>query len=413
MSCFCIYFFNFICYTIITMNNNIKFVLHTIFHASAVVLSSGAVIQAFMLYLGISEGDISLYSSLIQFAQVSMMLVFAFVGDKFKTVKKIIFLFALALPSLFIFLLIAVSPLTPTLESKYLVILIGSILVNLVLGAYNVLCYKLPYSIINMSDYGHLTAIGGILAGILSITLTSLLSYFTANFDYLLVISIAFILGAVLWTLSALFIKFCKEIELPQTEEKAKTSFISFIKQPVFYKLLPAHIFRGIANGIFLLVAVIGASDGVLNSQTIIALSLVTSISSMVGNWLYSVLERKIKPDKLIILSALLFALTVLGLGIFKDLWLYFTLFFIANASNVVLGVCVPVIVVQRVDYEYIGKYTSWRMLLFTGASALPGLFLGSMLESVSSLLPLTICALLMFVACLMYSVIEKKPLQK
>ncbi len=396
------------------MNNNVKYILQSTFNAVAILLSSGAIAQAFMLYLGISENQISVYSSLIQFAQVSAMLVFAFVGDKFSAVLKVTFPFAVALPSLFLFFLIASSPLTPTIDSKYIVILVGSIIVNLALGSYNVLCYKFPYFIINMSDFGSLTALSGIFSSVASISVTSLLSYLTSVFDYLLVISIAFIVGAILWLLGAIFIKLYKELPQPQHDERKKdVSLISFIKQPIFYKLLPAHILRGIANGIFMLVAVIGAFDGVLDSQTIIVLSLITSVSSMIGNLLYSILERKIKPDKLIILSAVLFALSVFGLGFFRDLWLYLTLFFIANASNIVLGICVPVIIVDRVDYEYIGKYTSWRMLLFTGASALPGLFLGAMLESVSSLLPLAICAITMIVACVLYSVIKntnKKP---
>ena len=61
---------------------------------------------------------------------------------------------------------------------------------------------------------------------------------------------------------------------------------------------------------------------------------------------------------------------------------LFFVFYFLAYAGVTAFGNCVPVLVFQRLPKDVIGKYTAWRMLLFTLGNAIPGFFMNTLLDT-------------------------------
>ena len=107
----------------------------------------------------------------------------AFTADKFKNLKKVVAICFFILPTIFLAMISISAGLFTGENSIYGVILAGSIICNLALGLYNVLTYKLPYSIFNINDYGRIGSVVGILSGVISIGVSFLLSYCVGKFD--------------------------------------------------------------------------------------------------------------------------------------------------------------------------------------------------------------------------------------
>ena len=315
-------------------------------------------------------------------------------------------------------MILAASGFFQTVSSKYAVIFIGSVITNLLLGFYNIFCYKLPYYIFDMKNYGKLMAVSGFCYSGISVGFTALVTFLTKKFNYLSVTVAAFWISALFFVISAVltFSYKLKEIEnegKKQTENENQSAPApvgnTIYKQALFYKTLPAHLLRGIGTGIFLLMSVIGIYGGILNTQTAVALTFIYAASSATGNLLYSVGLKWINDRKILTLSGLFFLFAVPVCGISTNLILFYVFYFIANALNITLGIGVPAVVVQTVDYAYIGTYTSWRMLIFTLGIALPGFFLEPMMKATGIFIPLLISGVCICVSCFMYGLYLKE----
>lgn len=392
------------------MANNKKYILHSCLNSTTQVLFTGAIVQTFLLYIGLKAGQVSVYTSVLQIAQVLAMLPLCVVGDKIKRVRTIVASVLYFLPVIFLSFLFIGSPILNSVQTKYAIALISGAIVFLAYGVYNVFCYKLPYFIIDMQQYGKISSISGSISGTISILLTFLISTLVKTFDYLAVMSVFFVIGIILCVVSA---SVCLSFQLhkpnvtqPTTES---VSFKALFKLPVFYKLIPAHVIRGIGNGIITLAVVIGSHEKILNTQTATTAAFLVSVATVVGYLLYTLTENKLGTNGLLFFSGVLLAVTAPLCVCFGSLYLFFVFFTLNNLFNIIYGMAVPVIITKIVPFEMIGKYTSARMLLFTFGSALPGFFMESLLDWASGTITLLIGGFFILVSCLLYSFVAKK----
>ena len=392
------------------MKNEKKYLIFNCLVTTAQLLYTGAVVQNFLLYIGLSAGQVSVYTSVLQIAQVGAMFPLCFFGDKVKRVRTLIASILYFLPIVFLSFLFIASPILKTVQAKYVIALIVGAIVYLAYGVYNVFCYKLPYYIIDMQKYGKLASIGGMISGALGIFITFLMNTLVEHFDYLAVTCSFFVLGAVLYIVSATF---CFRFKLHKphfaNESQQEVSFKELFKLPVFYKLVPAHILRGIGNGIITLVVVIGTDVGILDTKTAVTAAFLYSVATVVGYFVYTFTEDKLGANGLLFLSGALTAVSAPFCVCFGNLYLFFVFYAINNICNIVYGMAVPVIVTKIVPFEMMGKYTSARMLLFTFGSALPGFFMGGLLKLVGGTLTLLIGGIFLLSSCILYALVAKK----
>lgn len=392
------------------MNNEKKYLIFNCFTGCAQLLFTGAVAQNFLLYIGLSVGQVSVYTSVLQVAQVLAMLPLCVFGDKMKRVRAVNAIILYFMPIIFLSFLFIGSPILKTAQAKYAIALIVGTVVYLAYGVYNVFCYKLPYYLFDMQKYGKISSIGGMLSGSIGIFITFLMSTLVKRFDYLAVTSCFFILGILFYigaaTLCCLF-----KLHKPHFEHETKqtASFKGLFKLPVFYKLIPAHVLRGIGNGIVLLAVIIGSDTGILNTETAVTASFLYSVATVVGYFIYTLSEKKLGSNGLLFYSGALTAVTAPLCVCFGNLETFFIFYSLNNIFNVIYSMAVPVTITKIVPFEMMGKYTSARMLLFTFGSALPGFFMESLLSSVGGTATLLIGGVFLLASCLLYSIVAIK----
>ena len=69
-----------------TTSNKLKYYLHGIFSHIILLLTSGAVVQSFLLEKGLTEESIGIYISAIQIVSVVVMLLYSMVADNIKNI---------------------------------------------------------------------------------------------------------------------------------------------------------------------------------------------------------------------------------------------------------------------------------------------------------------------------------------
>ena len=82
--------------------NYLKYGSVSILHAIALLISSGTVVQTFMILFGVANGKVEVYSSITLIVQVAAMAACAFTADKFKNLKKVVAICFFILPTIFL-----------------------------------------------------------------------------------------------------------------------------------------------------------------------------------------------------------------------------------------------------------------------------------------------------------------------
>ncbi len=396
--------------------NNVKYFLIQILHSTALLFATGAIIQTFLLTMGVDMDRVSVYASIVQVVQVVAMIVCLFFGDGVKNIKRFLTCIYLVLPVIFIVELTVLLTGLKNTDWIYTLVLIGSIVANFVLGLNNVVCYKMPYFVIDMNDYGKISSFSGIFSGGIGIAVTSLLSLCVQLYDYRLVMSVAFCIGTVLWIITAILnhsykLKKPLEEENSQETETLKIRIIKTLgvmKHPVFLKTLVPHILRGVGLGIISLAVVLGTADSILNTETATTVALLTSLGAIVGYVVYLFMEKRLRVSVLLSISGILLAVSLPFMTLFQNLIFFYVLYFVGYTLITVVNMCVPVLVYDCVPYEIMGSYTSLRMMLFTLGQALPGFFMGALIGAIGTFGVLIIAGLSFVVSSVWFSLVLK-----
>ena len=369
-------------------NNVIKYKVISMLHTTATFLSSGAIIQTFLLWIGVSNSKVEFYTSYVLVFQCVTMLIFALVADKVKNVKSTIGICRFIFPVIFVALAVVLLFNIRETDTVFWVVLAGSAICNLALGIYNIVTYKLPYYIYRIEDFGRISSVTGILGSVVGVGASFTLSIFISHFDYRIVMSVAFLLGAALWLACAILNSSYKTIRTKETEvaDKKKESLKEFLTYPAFYKSVIPVILRGVSTGVIALIVSIGSRDGILTTETATYTTILTSVATIVGYVIYILIEKRINHRLIIIVSGLLAGLIVPFITAGGNLIAFYALYFVAYLLITIIGMAHPVLVYEAVPYEMIGRYTAFRMLFMTVGQALPGFFIGALYETIGSI---------------------------
>ncbi len=358
--------------------NEHKFIIQQIAYSIAVMLISGSVIQAFLLENGISETKVALYLSVIQIVQVGCMLALSVVIDRVKKVLGICAvttIFQLVVYAVLIFLCIFKNI---SIDIKYTLIFLASIVSNVFQSIYNIISYKMPYHAIKLSRFGFLTGILGIFTGVVCSTVTAVMTYFTKRFDYNTVMLVFFVAGALTFVI-AFFATILIEDIKPQIPAQQKTK-VNLLKYKPFTFLIIPNLLRGFCTGVLSVSMTVGFSLGITDKSSGATLTLLLQISVIISCLIYTYLSRKNYDGWIISLSSLLLCVTM-PFMFSGNLTVFYIVFFIANFFINFVNNAVPVAITKIVDYQYIGAYSSWRMLTHTLGIALSNALLTPMLS--------------------------------
>ncbi len=390
-----------------TKNDN-KYIIQSITYNIALLLISGSVIQAFLLENGISETMVALYLSIVQIVQVVSMLVVSVLVDRVKNILKLCALSTLYQLALYGALILICILNDITLTFKYTLVLSTGIFTNIIQAIYSTVSYKMPYHIIDMRRFGYLSAVIGIVTGLVCSAVTAVMSYFTKNYHYNTVMLFSFVVGAIALVLTYILTVSFKDIKNKTLVKIPEKKSVNLLKYKPFTVLIVPNLFRGFCTGVLSVCMTIGFSLGITDKASGATLSLLLQISVMLSCFIYAFLSKK-NIDRWIIALSSLFLLISMPFMFVGDITVFYIVYFFANFFINFVNYSVPVAITNFVDYDHIGAYSSWRMLIHTLGIALSNALLTPMLSLFGPTLLFIIAGLCQLVSGFSYFVCIKK----
>ena len=346
----------------IHMNNETKLHIQWILYSLIVFILNGTLLQTFLLENGLDEQAVTFSLSVLQIVQMLTIFLFSGIVDKMKRIKKLsAFSFLLCVPINIYFICLAFNPGTDT---PILFLVLGTAF-NVFLGLYNVITYKLPHCVIEIERYGIFTAYSNLFCCVISLFASLGIVVLQSFITYFAVMRLIYIISLV-FTAMALIITLSMKENQPTVIEEAAKQRVNILKYKPFTALIIPNILRGFCFGILGMAPTIGYFTGDINSSSAATLVTVTTISTVVGSLVYTALATRVKEKHILVFSSILIFIFVSLMVVFKNTAAFITLFGLAYFFLHLINTAVPIVVVKIVDYNIIGQYSGWRMLLHT-----------------------------------------------
>lgn len=393
--------------------NNFCLCVSTVLHSITLLILNGSILQSFMLETGIAEKKVTMFVSLLQIIQCVFMIICSGRMDKVKNVIKATALLPLMfLPMYGALLLFCFFPQFST-DITFLTILVMGILFSIGISLYTIVVYKLPCHVLNMDSFGRISGIAGLFCGIAGIAVSTLMTFSLGHMEYYPVMIMVFSLGVLVILLSTISTLHMKKIN-PCIENTNNAEKIRLFRYKPFYLLIFPNLFRGICAGIIGVAAVIGYYYNLLDSTSSGYLAIITNVATLAGCYIYILTTRNgNKQDgKLLVLSsiAILVLLPCMILG--QSTTLFLAMYCVCFLFRTLVDYAVPVVVYRIADYQIIGQYNAWRMMIHTLGVALGGLICIPLFDLAGGIATLLLAGSLQLISGIAYYIVERKILE-
>lgn len=384
------------------MKNTGKFYTASILRNLFLMMTTGSVLQTFLLEKDFSEHSIGIYFSVINILQIITILVFSLFADKLKQLVKATVRFHL-LEMPFAIFLIVICFLGKLSVVSLILFLLFTFLFNIGIGIYNVLSYKLPYKILDLKNYGSILSVSGILSGVLTFVLSTLLSFFQSRNNYITVMKISFTFTLIVYICYLIAVASYKETEIDLSAKVLPEKNFRLLKYKPFTILIPANLLRGFCAGAIGMAITIGYYNDCLDSGSASVLVVITNITTFLGCTVYSKISSKLHDRLTILISSFAIVLFLPAMLIFKSTAAFLIFYGITYFFVVHINYAVPVAVTRLVPYEIAGKYNAGRMLLNTLGTSLASSLCIPMFDIIGAVPTLIICAVMQLASGIMY----------
>lgn len=369
------------------LSNELKLYTSDALFQAVLLIATGPLLQTFMLEAGMAADVVSRTVSVFQVVQGSIMLLCASLTEKVKNVPKVCALLALnPLSLLLVMLFFSMTGAENALPGAYYAVLTGGCITNVLLGLYNVLVYKRPYHIIEMREYGRITATGSVIIGIFGMVVSFLLTFCLGIFPYFYVICGFSVVGTVFLISASLIASSFRKIENSESYTKPQQKKMNLFCYKPFYILFIPNLLRGIGAGIFGVSVTIGYYFGVLNSVTSSFINIAVYVGTILSGVLYVRIAKKWDNAKITLIFTILSALSLPMMLVGKSAAVFVAAYTVSYLVINVFGTAIPVSVTEFVDYNVMGRYTAWRMMLQTVGIAIGGFLAPVLLEHIGGI---------------------------
>lgn len=353
--------------------NEAKYYLTTAMYVTMQATINGAVMQSYMLNSGISAARVSAFLSVLQAAQVLVYLLGAQAADRVKNVIRFNGISELLGAPFFAVMMLLGLETQLSADVKYVVMLVMGFLTNLLAGMHSVLAYKVLYHIIDVNRCGTVTAYGGIATSIFGLAHSSLLTFLLGRGEYFHIMTLFWGVGIGFMVFSGLLTLSLKKVNETQVSMPGHGTGkrINMLRYRPFRLLILPNLLRGFSTGLFGIIPVIGSECGILDGQGAGYLVVVVNIATYLGSFIYAkaCTHHRRAGANLLLGSSVIMAvfLPVMLAGGSREVFL--TAYGIAYVAFQIISIAVPMLVMEVVDYNVMGQYSGWRMLLHMLAS--------------------------------------------
>lgn len=347
-------------------NNKIRSIFALALRTAALLAATGPIMQTFLASLGFSSRFIYINTTLVQMANILTSFLCAQWADRGSVIKRSAIC---EIPHAILYLLYIPLCLWKSASVTSFLLLTGICLLQSVCIALYTICeYKLPYFIYGPKDYGTVLAISGIVSSLISLGAGLLITRLAAMMEYSLLMLGACIVSFGMMGLSALLHALQRPIAQPSRSSAGPAknqNLLSILRQPVFFRMIPANLFRGFGYGTTTIMAGIALDLGYGQSVST-ALVSVQSAAMLLGCGLFAVSTKHLSPRTVTLAGSLLFAL--LPLMLVSGPTLFLILFSLVFFGRTLVDYATPSLLRLVVPVELAGPYNAWRMILhFTG----------------------------------------------
>jgi hypothetical protein len=353
----------------ISSRNKVCSILITALRVAALLCVTGPIMQAFLASLGFDSQALYIHTTLVQFANVATIMLCAGWADKGNLVRRCALV---QLPHALLYLGYVPLCLGASATLSTFVAVTGiCLLQSMCIALYTVCEYKLPYYIWRPQDYGPISAVSGIAAGVLTLLLGALVTKLTSLMAYGQLMLLACLVSAVLTVLSTLLTLVMQPLpgtEAPQPQAKSALAQLTILRHRLFLQLLPANLARGFATGTTTVLAAVALELG-HNEATLTALVTCQSIATLVGCAVFGLAVSRLSPRWTTLIGALF--IIPLPLVLLGNATLFLVVYTLVTLGRTFVDYSVPALLRFAVPVDIAGPYNAWRMLLHNGGTLL------------------------------------------
>ena len=347
-------------------NNKLRAIFALALRTAALLACTGPIMQTFLASLGFSSRFIYINTTLVQIANILTASLCSQWADRGNVIKRSAIC---EIPHALLYLSYIPLCLWKSPSFTSFALLTGICLLQAVcIALYTVCEYKLPYFIYGPKDYGTVLAISGIVCALISLGAGIVITRLSQIMDYSTLMLWACLVSFVMMGTSSLLHALQKPIHPLQSSVERSSqnnNVVSIFREPVFYRMIPANLFRGFGYGTTTIMAAVALDLG-FDQSVSTALVSVQSAAMLLGCGLFAVGTRYISPRVITLIGSLTFALFPLML--LSNKWMFLILFAVTYFGRTLVDYATPSLLRLAVPVEIAGPYNAWRMIIhFTG----------------------------------------------
>ena len=300
-------------------------------------------------------------------SQLVAYFLFASIGDKLKRPLALAVV-SYTLPVLSCIVMIVLSIYNPFGPAFAVYTVLGlTFVITLVTSAYTVVDSKVFYSAVGSENFKRANSINVLLLSAAGVFGNLIFIQVAKRVEYPNSMILLFSIGSVILIIAAFFLGRLKLVHYSASKEKTVSPFKSMsklFKLKIFTKMIPANIFRGFGSAYTYLiypVAILRLNFGLAESGF---LAMASTIGMIAGNFLVTVLIKRIGSNKLTLAGAIVSSLGFAALMISPWGWLYIGAAFVVACGATMLNSTFPIGIIEFIPFDKMGSYTSGRYLL-------------------------------------------------
>ncbi|MCR5457273.1 MAG: hypothetical protein K6F14_04270, partial [Clostridiales bacterium] len=183
-------------------SNKTLYFIYNILYTTGFMFCSGTILQTFMLNVGMTDAEVSAYNAVIQIVQTGVIFAMAFLADKIRRVLKVYASIILSVSIIAVALVFCVF-VRSDIDAVKWIIFGSSIVTYFMIGVRNGVDYRIYYDIFNLRDMGSIMGAAIAISGLVSFGISVLYSFMVTKLDYYDVMTMFFIMSAVMLVLSS------------------------------------------------------------------------------------------------------------------------------------------------------------------------------------------------------------------
>lgn len=382
-------------------SNYFKYYLSETLFTIVSIFTQGSVVNSLLVFIGLSEGEVSLYASLSSVIQLAVMGVFSLFADRVVRVVKhvgnvtiLLSLFHLFMAGITLFVIDDTS-------LSVILVMIGAVFLNFVSGIRGILSLKVCYYVLDLHDFSRIMGVTGAIANIVAIVVSSLFSVISAVMPYRPVIVAALLLSSVLAVITGFIIRGFKILSTAPTST-SKTSLLGVLKHKATYILFIPNFIRGVASGIFALSALIMLSTVTDSTALSSFLHTVYVISATLACFGMALGVKKLPCPLITLIGTIIFLPAIILMTLFSEVG-FICFYAVASVGIVLVDYSIPAYVVEIVPSDIMARYSSIRMFTHNAGIAVGSALVGVFLSVGASLSLLVIAGSLLLIVGIAY----------